>query len=267
MIYLIALNLLNMRRIAFLIVVLYPLTTTAQEFQGKASYQFFNNFSDVDWGKKEMSDVDIKMWKSKLTEESQTTFELLFTLKESSWAEVTSLESAGKSGTSKEWGEPLNQLLYKNIASQEFARETELFDKTFLVQDKLELPDWQITTESKTIGDYQALKAIWTVEESVQKFGSDDKTEKQRTIIAWYTPQIPIPQGPDRYWGLPGLILELKDGPITFICDQVIINASEAIKIKKPKNGQKVTAAEFERITEEKKEEILKKYNKSGKKG
>jgi len=249
------------------ILLLIPATLFSQDFQGRASYQFFNNYNDVDWGKKEMSDTDVKMWKSKLTRESQTTFELLFTLNESSWSKVASLESDGKGGASKGWGESLDQLLYKNLELQQFALETELLDKTFLIQDELELPDWQITTESKKIGDYQAQKAIWTVEESVQKFGSDDKTVEQRAIVAWYTTEIPIPQGPDRYWGLPGLILELKNGPITYICDQVIINAVEPVKIKRPKNGQKVTAEEFEQIAQEKQEEILKKYNKSGKKG
>jgi GLPGLI family protein len=37
------------------------------------------------------------------------------------------------------------------------------------------------------------------------------------TITAWYTPEIPVSQGPEGYWGLPGLILEVNDGKTT-IC-------------------------------------------------
>ena len=40
---------------------------------------------------------------------------------------------------------------------------------------------------------------------------------KEILVTAWYTPQIPVNQGPGEYWGLPGLILEVHD-------DQNLIN-------------------------------------------
>ncbi len=33
---------------------------------------------------------------------------------------------------------------------------------------------------------------------------------KQIEVVAWYTPQIPVSNGPGEYWGLPGLILEIN---------------------------------------------------------
>jgi GLPGLI family protein len=40
---------------------------------------------------------------------------------------------------------------------------------------------------------------------------------KDVTITAWYTPEIPN-QGPENYWGLPGLILEINDGKTVILC-------------------------------------------------
>jgi GLPGLI family protein len=39
---------------------------------------------------------------------------------------------------------------------------------------------------------------------------------KDVTITAWYTPEIPVNQGPENYWGLPGLILEINDVRLLF---------------------------------------------------
>jgi GLPGLI family protein len=36
---------------------------------------------------------------------------------------------------------------------------------------------------------------------------------KDVTITAWYT-EIQVNQGPENYWGLPGLILEINDGEL-----------------------------------------------------
>jgi hypothetical protein len=103
-----------MARFGFIIALfLSVLLVQGQEFQGRAIYQFFNNYSNVDWGKKDMSDADVAMWKSKLTKESQTAFELLFTLKESSWSEVAALDTDGKGAKSTEWGKPIEKVLYK----------------------------------------------------------------------------------------------------------------------------------------------------------
>ena len=62
---------------------------------------------------------------------------------------------------------------------------------------------WEITDEEKEIAGYKVRKAI------TDSYG--DKTELLYTgkAIAWFTTDIPIPTGPERYYGLPGLIVEL----------------------------------------------------------
>lgn len=56
---------------------------------------------------------------------------------------------------------------------------------------------WKLQNETKTIGKYTCHKAT---------------TEfRGRNYIAWYTPEIPLPYGPWKLQGLPGLILEAYD--------------------------------------------------------
>jgi GLPGLI family protein len=52
---------------------------------------------------------------------------------------------------------------------------------------------------------------------------------KDVTITAWYTPEIPVNQGPEN-WGLPGLILEINDGKTV-----MFENCTKSLK----KNGNK----------------------------
>lgn len=56
---------------------------------------------------------------------------------------------------------------------------------------------WNLQNETKTIGKFTCHKAT-------SQF-------RGRTYIAWYTPEIPLPYGPWKLQGLPGLILEAYD--------------------------------------------------------
>lgn len=56
---------------------------------------------------------------------------------------------------------------------------------------------WELTDRSKTIGEYTCQKAICTY--------------RGRKYEAWFAPEIPINNGPWKFHGLPGLILEVAD--------------------------------------------------------
>lgn len=64
--------------------------------------------------------------------------------------------------------------------------------------------NWIITEETKEIGGYTCFKATLNevMERSTKNF--------IRPVIAWFTPEIPLPFGPLHYGNLPGLILELQ---------------------------------------------------------
>lgn len=65
------------------------------------------------------------------------------------------------------------------------------------VAEKKFLFKWNLQNESKKIGKFTCYKATTQF--------------RGREYIAWYTPEIPLPYGPWKLQGLPGLILEAYD--------------------------------------------------------
>ena len=77
---------------------------------------------------------------------------------------------------------------------------------------------------------------------------SDETTQTEESLIvieAWYTPQIPIAQGPAEYGGLPGLILEVSAGNTTLLCSEIVLNPKENITISAPEKGENITKNEY----------------------
>ncbi len=63
-------------------------------------------------------------------------------------------------------------------------------------------------------------------------------------------------QGPDNYWGLPGLILEVNAGDTTILCTKIVMNSKDKDNIDKPAKGDVVTQEEYTKITTQKMEEM-----------
>ena len=79
---------------------------------------------------------------------------------------------------------------------------------------------------------------------------------KEITVTAWYTPQIPVSNGPAEYWGLPGLILEINAARTTILCSEIIINPEEKATISAPDKGKEVSREEYNEIVKKKMQEM-----------
>lgn len=69
-------------------------------------------------------------------------------------------------------------------------------DRFYFEQDK-NMFNWKIENETKEIKGYKVQKATTTF--------------AGRDYVAWFTPEVPISDGPFKFNGLPGLILEISD--------------------------------------------------------
>jgi len=89
--------------------------------------------------------------------------------------------------------------------SQMIEEQRELEDGSLL---KAQWPldyEWEITNDTKTIKGIKVRKAIT---QSIEIDPNEDTYYGK--VIAWFAEDIPIPSGPLRYYGLPGLILEIE---------------------------------------------------------
>jgi GLPGLI family protein len=269
----------------------------AQDFQGKAYYQTKTTMDLDQWGGREMSPDQKKRIQERMKSFLEKEYILTFNKSESIYKEDEKLEAPG---SGRGWGGFGSSLTggpkYKNVKSKELIQDQEFFGKQFLIKDELETLEWKMGTETKQIGKYMCFKATATKDvegfdwRSMRRRGGEsdkkkndevakDSTEtadkadaksddpmseiempKTIEVVAWYTPQIPINQGPDSYWGLPGLILEISADRTTILCTKIVMNPEEKENIEKPKKGDVVTQEEYRQITTKKMEEMRDMY-------
>lgn len=96
---------------------------------------------------------------------------------------------------------------------------------------------WTLTEETKVILNYTCQKAI----------GNKNGEE----VEAWYCPNLPSSAGPSTYFGLPGLILEVKDKDKMYVATQVKILKKGEVELKAPTDLKNVSKAEFSELSNE----------------
>ena len=252
-----------MKLLFTLLLALITFTTFAQKnFQGKATYMSKRTMDMSRFGK--MSEQQKKQRIARFKSFLEKTYTLEFNKTTSSFKEEVKLEAPGTSGPS--WSRSNGQgSIYKNTKDKKMIEDIEQFSKRFLVMEDMEEFQWEMGIETKKIGQYTCYKATLTKEDKNIDWGSifsrsgnkkKDSTKtkemkpvkKMLTVIAWYTPQIPVSTGPDTYYGLPGLILEVKAGRTTMLCTEVVISSKEVLEIEIPNKGKKVSRDEYNKI-------------------
>lgn len=246
----------------------------AQQFEGKAFYQSARKMDNFDISSQGLTPEMEAQIKKRMTRQFQKEYELTFNLSESLWKEAESLGGApadlSSGGVIVQTSTTADGITYKNTAEALYMQESDVFGKAFLVKDQLTPIPWKITQETKKVGDYTAYKAVYQRVTESSRLSFNSEAEDIKTVMdtvnleAWYTPDIPVSQGPTTYWGLPGLILEVTDGAMSYVCTKVVLNPKEGIKINQPSKGKVVTLQELQAITEEKSQEFMNKYSNGG---
>ena len=140
--------------------------------------------------------------------------------------------------------EPDNKT-YTDLKRNTQIEQREFMSRMFLISKKQSDQEWKFTGNTKRILDYNCMEAWYTNED-------DEK------VLAWFTPEIPIPAGPGKLGGLPGLILavDVDNGERIITATSVTGTAPDKEHFKKPKKGKKVSDDEYQAIVDEKMKEM-----------
>lgn len=245
-----------MKKLYFITIALFCLFSQqfqAQEITGIATYKSFMKF-DVKLDSTQVpKELQAQLLES-IKQQTQKEYELQFNNSESIFKEKEQLQRpsnsifvGGNVTTSGGFG-----IYYSDLKEGRSVNQKDLLGKLFLISGSIEKLDWKLEKETKSIGDYTCFKATRTRISENELTGETNET----SITAWYTPQIPVAFGPFDYTGLPGLILEISDGNSSYLCNQIVLNPKNGVKIEPPTKGKKVSKEAFEKIQADKMKEM-----------
>ncbi len=138
-----------------------------------------------------------------------------------------------------------NRVVYKNLAENNMIDSRDFMQKQFLLVGEPIARKWKIGTKQKEILGYNCMEASY-------------RADSVTAMVAWFTPQISISNGPSDYQGLPGMILQvdINEGQRLVTATAITLDSVDTSIIVAPSKGKEVTPEEFEKIREEKMKEM-----------
>lgn len=209
---------------------------SGQEVSGTVDYEYV-----MDWVKiqakapylsKEEKDRMAQTWKNDATETEKMK---LFFDATGSYYTYENQQAVSDDG-SYSWRRR-DYFITRDFKTNTLTEVHETLGRTYIIADSIKAPVWKVMNELKDIGGYMCMKA--TTYDAVRK----------QPVTAWFCADIPVSIGPERYMGLPGLILE-----VSVDNDAIVITAKsidlktkpELPKLSKKLKGKKLTQGEFD---------------------
>ena len=129
--------------------------------------------------------------------------------------------------------------IYKNHLDRLMLAQASVSGKEYLIEEPFTEIKWKIGRKKKTISGYECIEAT-------------TKTANGAPVTAWYTPDIPVSDGPSSYWGLPGLILylDVNDGFRVISCTS-IEQVNDLATLDAPNTGEKISRNQYDKMMAE----------------
>jgi GLPGLI family protein len=121
---------------------------------------------------------------------------------------------------------------YKNYDTNLSVIKTTINNTTYLINEQLNKKKWEITKEYKKIGKYNCKKAI--------------SKNENGAVVAYFTDEIPLSEGPSIYGDLPGLIIYLEAADRNY--KAVKIEFANNIIVESFQKGIKINRKEYEKL-------------------
>ncbi|AWK04519.1 hypothetical protein HYN56_09860 [Flavobacterium crocinum] len=231
------------------------ITINAQSFQGKVVYKsialdkerYLNQLADFSISPSKKAELQESI--SILERMFENSYELIFNKSLSKFKKKAKIGSDGKEDISA-----MSSTIYKDFDKHIYYEDKEIVGDNFLICDSLPKYDWKVSTEVKKIGKYTCSKANFT--NSIIRYkripspNGGFETKPETEVIsgeAWYAAEIPVSNGPDRFHGLPGLILEVtyNQGKSKMICTEIEINNDQKQKIELPTDKKAISEEQY----------------------
>lgn len=186
-----------------------------------------------------------KMLSAVVEESKNLEMELLLKSNKSTFKEKESMDVDDKNKNLRKLAKVvtgLNSSYYYNLSKKIIVREKEFDGVNYNITSNFGDFTWKLLNQKKNINLYECHKAVGT-----KTYTSRKGNIITLDIIAWYTPNIPIPLGPKNYVGLPGLILELNEGNNKIYYATVVNLSPKDFSIIPPKEGEIITEKEYQK--------------------
>lgn len=225
--------------VSFIIGCLFIITTAnAQKNEGIVNYERKTYWTKIiarmTYLSQEQKDRAAQTWKN--DDEFKEKMKLAFTENESLYS-FTNEQGETEDGSYSWRNSELK--LYRNFEKDKKTDIVEMLGKTYVIEDSLHTPNWRIGNQIKEVAGYICMKAE-----------AEDPIKKQK-ITAWFAQDLPVPAGPERYNGLPGVILELNlnDGDVVIEATSVTLKKLTPNDLKLPKTkGKKINDAAYDAL-------------------
>jgi GLPGLI family protein len=231
---------MKMNKKILLIVFLVLLSNTAfmQELSGEIKYVITH-----DWIKKLESDEFI-------SDKEKQRYDYVWG-NNSEWTEFGILKFNPQASFYEEIEDKINQrsqyawkqneyLIFRDYQKMMTYDVKRILGKLYVIEDTIQYQKWRILNDMREIAGHICMNAEW------------HDTIRDKRVIAWFALDIPISIGPERYGGLPGLILALNmnNGGIIITAEEIKL-FEEPQTIEKPKHKRRhivITEEEYNQI-------------------
>ena len=141
------------------------------------------------------------------------------------------------------YNNPMNKQL--NIVHTDFTTNTnlsqkEMYGNLFLVTDSTRKITWRLTDQTQDIAGFKCRRANGLILDSVY-------------VVAFFTDEIGVSGGPESFWGLPGMILQvaLPHENVIWTAKKVTTDPVPITTIVPPKKGKKIARTELFKLVKE----------------
>lgn len=231
-----------MKKVLFLILLFCPALVFSQPMEGRIRYLVTRHWtkmmSHLDYMSKQSRERASYMWGNR--SEWKTYSNLFFNETQTKYE-----SSEEKAEPEEEGGYAWRKEMF--FLKRDFEKNTQfdgrtIMSKGYLIEDTLLIPKWRILNDLKEVAGHVCMKATLT------------DTMRKQTIVAWFAQDMPHKGGPESFFGLPGMILEID------VNDGAMVLTADLIEMKKLSNeldppaklkGKKIKQADYEKLVKE----------------